>query len=161
MPEEHLQDDKDVEQILKIAVRTAGFSDEEALRQRLQAAGHELGLTEAQIAVAEEKYKLEKVEKEERRQFEAKAVNEFWEHFVSYIIINAGLLGFDFFRDGSISWALWPLIGWGIAVAFHAWGTFFPGSNSYDEEFEKWRKEKNRKLRRRQKRAAEREAKDS
>ena len=151
MPE-HLQDDRDVEQILKLAVRTAGFSDEEALRQRLHAAGAELGLTDAQIEAAEEKYKVEKAELQERAEFEAYAVKEFWEHFWAYLIVNAGLIAFDLFRDGQLSWAMWPLIGWGIGLAFHAYSIYFPSKEGYEEEYVKWRGRQSRRRRRRDQR---------
>ena len=148
MPE-HLQDDRDVEQILKLAVRNAGYSDEEALRQRLHAAAVELGLSDAQVAAAEERYKLEKAEAIERKEFESFAISEFWEHFGAYIIVNAGLLGFDYFRDGHISWAIFPLIGWGIGLAFHAFGTFFPNKDGYEREFDRWRSKRHRRRKRR------------
>lgn len=151
MPE-HLEDDRDVEQILKLAVRSAGFSDEEALRQRLHAAGAELGLTDAQIAAAEERYKEEKAEMLERAEFESYAVKEFWEHFWAYIIVNAGLVAFDLFGDGRLSWAMWPLIGWGIGLAFHAYSVYFPSQEGYEEEFMKWRGRQSRRRRRRDRR---------
>lgn len=158
MSESHLRDDHDVEQILKLAVRGAGISDEEALRQRLAAAGHELGLTETQIAAAEQQYFREKEESEERREFHYKRRKEFLEHLWSYLIVNAGLLGFDFFRDGRLSWALWPLIMWGIGVAFHALNTYLTGTEEYEKEFTKWRRQRNRNRRRRQKKDQPEEA---
>jgi hypothetical protein len=148
MPE-HLQDDRDVEQILKLAVRNAGYSDEEALRQRLHAAAAELGLSDAQVAAAEEKYKLEKAESIERAEFESYAVKEFWEHFWAYVIVNGGMIAFDLFADGRLSWAMWPLIGWGIGLAFHAYGIYFPSKEGYDEEFAKWRSRRQRRRKRR------------
>jgi hypothetical protein len=160
MPSEHLHDDRDVEEILKLAVRKAGFSDEDALRQRLHAAGSELGLSDAQIAAAEEQYWKQKAEEREQAEFKASLAKEFWEHLASYIIVNAGLLSFDLWNDGRLSWAFWPIVGWGIGLAFHAWGTFYSGSEDYEKELERWRRRRNRKRRSKQRTedAAPREA---
>ena len=49
---------------------------------------------------------------------------EFGGHLVAYIMVNTllvvvwGVTGAGFF------WPLFPLMGWGIGVVFHAWDTF-------------------------------------
>lgn len=155
MPEGHLQDDRDVEQILKIAVRKSGLSDDEALRQRLLAAGHELGLTEAQIAAAENEYRTRKAEETDLAEYRAEVRREFMEHFWSYVIVNAGLVGINVFTKGTISWALWPILGWGIGIAFHAVYTFATRTESFQTGFEEWKKRRQRRERRRRKKTEE------
>lgn len=155
MPESHLHDDRDVEQILKIAVRKSGISDDEALRQRMMAAGHELGLSEAQIAAAEEEYRVQKAEKEELAEYKAEVRKEFMEHLWSYLIVNAGLVGFNLFTKGGIGWAIWPLMGWGIGIAFHAVYTFATQTESFQSGYGEWRKKRQRQERRRRKKSEE------
>lgn len=46
-------------------------------------------------------------------------VQGFYWNLASYIIINSFLHFLDL-KDGSYEWAYWPLLGWGIGVAFHA-----------------------------------------
>lgn len=159
MANDYLHDDRDVEQILKLAVNRAGYSDEEALRQRLMAAASELGLTEAQVKAAEEEYRLQRERMAEEAEYQAYVRKEFWEHAWSYILVNAGLVAFNLFTKSHIGWAIWPLIGWGIGIAFHAFSTFARNSTSYQGEFEAWRKARGAKIRRRHRRAAERDAK--
>jgi len=149
MADGRLNDDRDVEQILKLAVRNAGFTDEDALRQRLQLAGHELGLTDKQIAAAEEQYYRDQEEQQLKKEFQSDALHEFWEHLWSYVIVNAGMIGFDVFKDGTLNWAMWPLIGWGIGLAFHAYGVFFPGKQDYEKEFSRWKQKRGRRRNRR------------
>lgn len=151
MPEGQLHDDRDVEQILKIAVRKTGISDDEALRHRLMAAGQELGLSEAQIAAAESEYLAQKVEHEELAEYRKEVRKEFMEHFWSYLIINAGLIGFNLYSKGTISWAIWPLLGWGIGIAFHAVSTYATGTESFQTGFNEWKKKRQRRYRRRKK----------
>lgn len=47
------------------------------------------------------------------------ALQDFYWNLTSYIVINLFLTFLDL-RDGVYSWAFWPLIGWGIGLAFHA-----------------------------------------
>jgi len=151
MPEGHLHDDRDVEQILKIAVRKSGISDDEALRQRLMLAGHELGLSEAQIAAAETEYRVQKEEQTELAEYRKEVRKEFMEHVWSYVIVNAGLVGFNLMSKGTISWAIWPLLGWGIGLAFHAVFTFATNTESFQTGFAEWKKKRQRRLKRRKK----------
>lgn len=144
-----LQDDFDVEQILLRAVRQSGSSDQEALRQRLDAAGRELGLTEAQIRSAEAEYYRVRDEESLRSEFDGATRREFWGHVLTYGIGNAAMLGIDFMRDGRVSWALWPLIAWGMAVVIHAFYAHNPGRSDYEKEFKAWKRKRDRRCRRR------------
>jgi hypothetical protein len=156
MPQQgHLHDDRDVEQILKLAVNRAGYSDEEALRQRLMAAASELGLSDEQVRAAEEEYRIRKQEAAELAEYKAQAKKEFIEHLAGYLIVNAGLLGFNLYQSGGIGWAIWPIIGWGIGLAFHALEALHSGSGSFQEEFGAWRRKRRRREKRRQRREAE------
>lgn len=157
MADGRLENDHDVEEVLKLAVRSAGFSDEHALRQRLHAAAGELGLSDAQLAAAEEQYFKNKTQSEERAEFEKGRRKDFYEHLCSYLIVNTGLMAFDFFGDGRISWALWPLIGWGIGIAFHTLSTYLTGTSDHEAEFKAWqrRRARRKRLHDRQERRAE------
>jgi hypothetical protein len=46
----------------------------------------------------------------------------FMAHFTSYVIINAFLIGIWAMTGGGYFWPAWPLMGWGIGIAFHAVG---------------------------------------
>jgi hypothetical protein len=53
----------------------------------------------------------------------------FWTHAAIYGIVNAGLAGLNLFGTPDYPWVLWPIFGWGIGLAAHAWSVFgsFPG----------------------------------
>jgi len=153
MPQGNLHDDRDVEEILKLAVREAGLSDEDALRQRLNAAGQELGLSPKQLAAAEEKYMAQKAHQAELAEYKAEAKKDFWEHFLGYLVVNGGLVGLDvFWGDGVMSWSRWPILIWGAFVAIHALETFAQRTSFFQAEFGKWRQKRLRRFRRRQQR---------
>lgn len=54
-----------------------------------------------------------------------KAKREFWQHVVVYVLVN-GLLVVVWWQTnaGTHFWPMWPLLGWGIGLAMHAWDTF-------------------------------------
>jgi hypothetical protein len=49
---------------------------------------------------------------------------DFWQHLVSYVIVNAALIGIWAVSGGGYFWPGWVLFGWGIGLVFHAWNTF-------------------------------------
>lgn len=49
---------------------------------------------------------------------------EFWQHLVSYAIVNAALIGIWAVSGAGYFWPGWVLLGWGIGLVFHAWNTF-------------------------------------
>jgi hypothetical protein len=56
----------------------------------------------------------------------------FYSHLLSYLIVNAALLLMDSLTPGPW-WFQWPVLGWGIGLAFHFKALFFPP----DKRFEK------------------------
>lgn len=77
-----------------------------------------------------------------------KAVEErlgFYVHLTAYILVNAYFV-FLSVRNGGYFWAIWPMAGWGIGLAFHGIGVFgFFNNNSWknrqiQKELEKRRK---------------------
>ncbi|MEZ5163072.1 MAG: 2TM domain-containing protein [Fimbriimonadaceae bacterium] len=155
MAEEHLQSDDDLEAILKIAVRE-GTGTTADLRDRLQMAADELGLSPEQLAAAEEKYKKEKstFRLKERRselrerdwqQFRKKQKSDFFSHFTTYLTVNAFMFAMDWMTGGGIDWAYFPLLGWGIGVTIHMFCVLNAESSENQKEFEKFHRKQMRK----------------
>ena len=54
-----------------------------------------------------------------------KAKREFWQHVVMYVLVNSLLVViWAVTNEGTYFWPMWPLLGWGIGLAMHAWDTF-------------------------------------
>lgn len=53
--------------------------------------------------------------------------SDFHDHLRSYVIVNGVLLIMNFLTTGfgGYPWALWPILGWGIGLLFHASDTYF------------------------------------
>jgi hypothetical protein len=139
-----LMTEEDVDEVLKLALRKQGREDHD-LRARLVEAAEELGISPEELAAAEQEYALGKEERREFHEFKQRQVREFREHFFAYIIINTLLVAINWITAGTVNWAIWPILGWGIGLAFHAWGSLNTGSESFQEEFSNFRRRRRRK----------------
>ena len=80
----------------------------------------------------------EKMRSQAERRVEEKL--GFRTHLIVYIIINSllfliWLFTSIFASDGWIfPWFIFPLVGWGIGIAFHAWGVYGPYSGEARRE---------------------------
>ena len=63
------------------------------------------------------------------------ALRGFYIHLTVYVIVNLGLFIINMMMSPETLWFIWPLMGWGIAVALHALRVFVerPGS-SWEEK---------------------------
>ncbi|HZA19774.1 MAG TPA: 2TM domain-containing protein [Actinomycetota bacterium] len=62
-----------------------------------------------------------------------KEKREFNQHVVAYVVVNIALVGiWAITSDGGYFWPIWPILGWGIGLAFHAYSTF--GQRPISEE---------------------------
>jgi hypothetical protein len=48
----------------------------------------------------------------------------FKSHLTVYLVVNAILIGVNFISSPDYLWFIWPLMGWGIAIFWHAMGVF-------------------------------------
>jgi hypothetical protein len=66
-----------------------------------------------------------------RRQAEQRvdARQGFWSHASVFVVVNTGLVVLNLITSPQYLWCLWPVFGWGLGLAAHAWGVFgtFPG----------------------------------
>jgi hypothetical protein len=54
-----------------------------------------------------------------------KKKREFYPHLLAYVLVNAFLVViWAISSDGGFFWPVFPILGWGIGLAFHAWDTF-------------------------------------
>ena len=54
-------------------------------------------------------------------------VKGFYVHVGVYIIVNAALLAINLLSSPETLWFYWPLLGWGIGVAIHAFTLILEG----------------------------------
>ena len=63
---------------------------------------------------------LERIEKKQ----------EFHAHLLAYVLVNAMLIGIWAVTGAGFFWPVFPLLGWGIGIGFHAWDTYRLGEPS-------------------------------
>lgn len=70
----------------------------------------------------------------------AKARVAFRSSLISYFLVNAMLVAIWFFTPGSAFyfWPIWPILGWGIGLAFQYFHAFHSNDlNSVEQEYQK------------------------
>jgi hypothetical protein len=72
----------------------------------------------ATLQAPEDTLRAEAIERLKKR-------SDFWAHFAAYVLVNVLIIAVWFVvSDGGFFWPVFPLLGWGIGVFFHAWDTF-------------------------------------
>ena len=56
----------------------------------------------------------------------AQDIVSFKSHLLVYILVNLLLFGVDFYGNGLINWAFFPLLGWGTGLVSHYFSVFNP-----------------------------------
>lgn len=60
---------------------------------------------------------------------------EFYRHLSIYLIFSAFFFLINLFTAPGGWWFYWPMLGWGIGVAFHFVGTFLFPTDEEEEEY--------------------------
>jgi uncharacterized membrane protein len=61
------------------------------------------------------------------------AQGRFRRHALVFIIVQALLLLINALTWRGYAWVVWPLLGWGVALAFHAAAAYAPRGSKLDE----------------------------
>ena len=56
--------------------------------------------------------------------------HEFHAHLLAYLLVNGMLVGIWAVTGAGFFWPVFPLLGWGIGLGFHAWDTYRVGDPS-------------------------------
>ena len=51
---------------------------------------------------------------------------DFKGHLLAYVLVNAFLVGIWAVTGADFFWPIFPIMGWGIGVAFHVWDLYSP-----------------------------------
>jgi len=62
-------------------------------------------------------------------------------HVTFYLVVNVLLIGIWAASGGGYFWPVWPILGWGIGLVFHAWDVYgrLPGEEQIHREMERLR----------------------
>lgn len=122
--------EEEVTEIVRRALRRRGKNDTISHEDLVEIARHS-GLTREQLEAAIEEEAREGDLDRARAQWVARRRAKFNHHLRSYIIVIGALLLMNMMTRG-YPWVLWPMIGWGIGLAFDASDTFFASAERID-----------------------------
>lgn len=63
----------------------------------------------------------------------AKLKVEFRIHMITYILVISLLAIINITQTPDYLWFMWPLLGWGIGIIFHALSVYYSGNTSIKE----------------------------
>ena len=121
------------EEVNRIIRRALKIKNEDTIsRQDLIETAREIGIDpkilETAIEQEQREFKKEKI----RRDRLKRRRKGFYSHLWSYLIICAALLLINNFSRGPW-WFQWPMLGWGIGLAFHFKAIFFPHGKRFEK----------------------------
>ncbi|MGA7936911.1 MAG: 2TM domain-containing protein [Kovacikia sp.] len=127
----------DVQQILQSAMTRK--QEGEFSREQLLEMASELGISEDNLQIAEQEWLAQREEIQERKEFDAALREGVKSHFFSYLAVNTFLLLLNLVTEQTISWALYPLLGWGLGLLIQALQTYQLKGEKYEVAFQHWR----------------------
>ena len=69
-----------------------------------------------------------------------KKKREFGAHLLAFVLVNVFLVAiWAVTSDGTLFWPIFPILGWGIGLVFHAWDVYGrpPGEEQIHHEMER------------------------
>ena len=130
--------EEDARRILQDALEHQN-DETEFSREQLMEMADELGIAKESVLAAEKKLLSKQNVEQERLMFERQRRQKFRTQLMSYGIVITFLFFINLLTSPSHWWFLYPLLGWGMAIAFQAWEISQTEGEKYEKEFEKWR----------------------
>jgi hypothetical protein len=135
-PGQRFYEDDEAEEILSLAA-TMSSTTGSVTRERLLETAAELGISPEAVEAAEKQVAARRLDAKLQAEFHALQRKEFGSHLVPYLFCNALFVFFSLRSDRF--WAIWPIMGWGIGLAAHAWASFNPKSTAYQDRYRTWK----------------------
>ncbi len=114
----------EVTQIIRHALSRGGVKDTISHDELVEIA-RSSGISGAKLEAAIENMETEGVFEAAKAEWIRRHRAEFYSHLTSYCIVNGFLIFVNMWTSRQYLWAIWPIMGWGIGLAFHFMDTFF------------------------------------
>jgi hypothetical protein len=132
---------EDAQAILQIAI--ARRQDEgELSRVQLFEIAAELGISEQDIAAAEQQWLANRGEFQEKLVFNSYRRRKLQKNLTKYGIINTFLVLLNLAAAHELSWSLFILLAWGLGLSLNAWNVYQTEGEEYEQAFQRWRLKK-------------------
>lgn len=130
---------EEAQAILQIAITRQAEGGELTRLQLLEIAA-ELGISEATLAEAEQTWQAQRIELADRNAFAQFRRQRFQHHTIRFGVVNVFLIALNYLAADRLSWSLYIMLIWGLALALQGWNTFRPEEYQDNEAFDKWRR---------------------
>lgn len=141
---------QEVQQILNLAIARQMASDTLSHAQLLEIAD-EMGISAAELAIAEQDWRVLQSEAAQRLQFDGYRQNRLRRRAIRYLIVNGFLAAIAAALTGAIpfswfaglvwfSWVAFPVTGWGMLLVLNAWNVYGVKGDRYESAFQGWRR---------------------
>jgi hypothetical protein len=89
---------------------------------------HDAATLVAEVVAVVEQRSEPRVDQEERLRQQAmtrlRKKSDFHAHLLAYVLVNTFLVAIWWFTGHGFFWPIFPILGWGIGVAFNAWDVY-------------------------------------
>lgn len=142
MADQRFRDPDPIEEILRIAMQNQAGADF-TLRQRLLSSAAELGIPEQAVLEAEQQWLNQRKKEQEESEYRAHTLRNLFTHFGVYLVINVAIILINMLTShGHFTWAVWPILGWGMAFGIHLVVTVAQLKSPGGDDYDNWRKER-------------------
>lgn len=121
----------EVTQIVRRALNGKTLNDTVSYDDLVETA-RELGIDRTHLDAAIAAHESEQATDEARERWIRQRKSKFYGHLRAYLIVNTVLALMSIVGTGGY-WFIWPLLGWGIGLAFDASNAFFPSEEEIDK----------------------------
>ncbi|MCO5251797.1 MAG: 2TM domain-containing protein [Candidatus Kapabacteria bacterium] len=129
---EKLYSKEDVDRILKRAIDASPSYSGSITESELLRIASELNIDPAQVRKAMTEDVAVNEFESAKEIYRKRKRSSFYEHLTAYVIVNGFLVGIDYMTPG-ISWSIFPILGWGIGLAFDFVDSFFPSEEKVEK----------------------------
>ncbi len=98
----------------------------------LMETAQELGIDPNQLSAAIDEHAATAGIEQARETWKARRKQKFFEHLKAYMIVNGFLVLMNVFAGDGVNWAIFPILGWGIGLAFDAADAFYPNEKKVE-----------------------------
>lgn len=128
---------EDIQQILQVAIARRENKDELS-REQLWEIASELDIDRAAIQNAERDWLEQKEIALKRQDFNLYRRQRFQQKLTKYLIINTFFVSFNLLVAGVLSWSLYIMLFWGLALALNGWKAYQTQGEDYERAFQRW-----------------------
>lgn len=126
-----------IQEILHLAISRQSYEGE-FTREQLMEIAAELEISPENLFAAEQDWLSKQGEMVNRQAFNAYRWGRLKRSLAKYAIVNSFLMLLNVLTADQLSWSLYILLFWGLALALKAWNTFQSDGEEYERAFQQW-----------------------